>query len=292
MPLKIEITLPTRPWWRPRAKVYRRDLPASWTEVAPARRLPLFRALLTGPGALGRLRAIRSLLRLPKPVFLGLADDDLAALLDAASWLDMQPTPEPILPSFEHRGVRYYAPLGHGLNLVALEYPIADEAFGNILRDAGDEAQRLLVATLYREANPDEDAVVRRGDIRAPLLTRWEAEARAKRLEGLPREICDAVLLYFAGVKLYVHKAYGAHLFEQPDDDDPEAAQQAATTPSLGWWGVYFNLAQDGPFGRNVEEVYQTAFHDVCLFLVDRKRQEERMKIQQRMNEKDFGLAG
>lgn len=284
---RIEITLPHRRFWRPWAKTYRRDLPASWKEVEPARRLRFFRLLLAYPGALGRLKVIRALLALPGRIFRGLRDDDLAALIDACPWLDLQPDPEPALPSFTHRGVTYYAPLGHGLNLVALEYPIADEAFGQYLAGGSPEALALLVGTLYREANPDEDAVVRRGDIRVPLLTRWEAEARAKCLHDLPPGIGDAVLLYFAGVKLYVHKAYGQHLFEQPDDENTEAPTGG---PSLGWWGVYFNIAQDGPFGRNVEEVYQTAFHDVCLFLVDRKRQEERIKIQQRMREKDFGI--
>lgn len=291
MPLKIEVTLPSRGILRPWRKTYRRDLPASWKEVEPARRLSLLRLLFLHAGALGRLKALRLLLDLPKAVFFGLRDDDLAAMLDAAAWLEVQPNPEPILPSFTHDGVTYHAPLGHGLNLVALEYPIADEAFGDYLRTESPASMALLAGTLYREANPDYDAVITRGDIRVPLRTRWEAEARAKRLTGLDATVAQAVLLYFAGVKLYIHKAYGAHLFEQPEDDEQGNQPAPATTPSLGWWGVYFNLAQDGPFGRNVEEVYQTAFHDVCLFLVDRKRQEDRRALQQRMKEPDFGIT-
>lgn len=287
MPLKIEVTLPRR-FWRPWQQRYRRDLPASWTEVEPSRRLPLLRCLFNYRGALGRLKAMRLLLDLPKRIFLGLQDDDLAALIDATAWLDVQPSPEPVLPSFVHQGITYHAPLGHGLNLVALEYPIADEAFGKFIDKADPAALRLLVATLYREANTDENAVIQRGDIRVPLRTRWEAEHRAKKFAGLDTAVAQAVLLYFAGVKLYIHKAYGNHLFEQRDEDEQETTP--STTPSLGWWGVYFNLAQDGPFGRNVEEVYQTSFHDVCLFLVDRKRQDDRMKLQERMKQPDFGI--
>lgn len=287
---KIEVTTPRR-WWRPWRQVYRRDLPASWTEVEPARRLPLLRLLFRYPGAMGRLLVLRRVLCLPNRIFKAIDDDQVTGLLSiTAGWMTIQESPEPVLAWFDDGPVRYHAPRSHGLNLVALEYPIADEAFGNYLRTGDKAALRLLCATLYREANPDTDAATTRGDIRVPLRSRWEAEARAERLAAVPEEVLSAVLLYFAGVKQYVSKAYGAALFEQPELDEHGNPVPAATTPSLGWWTVYFNLATDGPFGRNVEEVYQTAFHDVCLFLVDRKRQEDRIRVQQRMSEKDFGI--
>lgn len=287
----VQITIPRRRWYSIGAE-YRRDLPATWEDVAPARRLPLLRALLSKPGTGGRIAALRLLLNVPAGAFLGLSDLDVAALLERVSWLDCSPDPEPILASFEHRGRTYHAPKGHGLNLVALEYPIADEAFGKFLRTGNLEDLRLLIATLYREENPDKDAVERRGDLRIPLRSRWEAEARAGRLSGLSAEVATAGLMYFAGVKLYIHQMYGKALFEQEDEEKPgaDSAGESNTANPLGWWGVYFNLAQDGPFGRNVEEVYQTSFHDVCLFLADRKRQQERMQMQQRMQSTDFGI--
>lgn len=286
MPNKIEIRLRRR-WWRPWKKVYRRVLPASWMEVEPARRLPLVRLVLSRPGAGGGLLGIRHLLKVPGRIFKAMTDEDLAALLEALPWLRAKPSAEPSLAWFDLGGVRYYAPLSHGLNLVALEYPIADEAFGNYLRSGDIQDLRLLVGTLYREENLDQEAVNRRGDIRVPLLSRWEAEARAKRLAALPDEVALAVMLYFAGVKGYVYQAYGEYLFVQ----ETEAGTQPVTSPGLGWWSVYFNLAVDGPFGRNVEEVYQSSYHDVCLYLVDRKKQEDRLAMDRRMAQPDFGIS-
>jgi len=287
---QVEISIPG--WLFGKTK-YRRDLPTKWGEVAPARRLPLVRGLLAGGGLAGRIEALRLLLNIPKHIFLALDDLDVAALLACTEWLDCAPTPEPILLSFEHAGKVYHAPKSHGLNLLALEFPIADEAFGNFVRTGDLDALRLLVGTLYREENPDKAAAERRGDVRVPLLSRWEAEARASRLDGLPSEVATAALLYFAGVKLFVNQAYGKALFADTEDaeksPDGKPAESHTANP-IGWWGVYFSLAEDGPFGRNVEEVYQTSFHDVCLYLADRKRTMARMQMQQRMQSPDFGI--
>lgn len=289
-PRKIEITVERRFLWRLWRKRIRRDLPASWSEVAPARRLPLLRLLYQYPGIAGRVRALRALIDLPKPLFLALDDDQVGVLLDATSWMEAMPSPEVSLAWFDHNKVRYYAPLSHGLNLLGIEYPIADEAFNNFVKTGDMEHLLLLCAVLYREANPDEDSVVRRGDIRTPMLSRWQAEERAKRLSGLANEVTIAIFLYFAGVKQYVHQVYGGVLFEAPEFDEHGNPVEASTTPNLGWWTLYFSLATDGPFGRNVEEVYQTAFHDICLYLVDRKRQEDRREMQRRMSNPEFGI--
>lgn len=289
-PRKIEITVERRFLWRLWRKRIRRVLPASWSEVAPARRLPLLRLLYQYPGAAGRVRALRALIDLPKPLFLALDDDQVGVLLDATAWLEAMPSPDVSLAWFDHERVRYYAPLSHGLNLVGLEYPIADEAFNNFVKTGDMEHLHLLCGALYREANPAEDDVIRRGDIRVPLRSRWEAEARAKRLATVSNDVTIAVFLYFAGVKQFVYQSYGGALFESPELDDAGNPVPVETAPNLGWWTLYFSLATDGPFGRNVEEVYQTAFHDICLYLVDRKRQEERREMQRRMNTPDFGI--
>lgn len=287
MPHKIQITV--RRWlgWKTR---FRRELPSSWAEILPGDRLPLLRILVAHPGSLGRLKVIRKMLELKTWVWRALSEDDLAALLDHTEWMTLRVHPEPTLPWFEYKGETYYAPSGHGLNLVALEYPIADEAFGKFVNKADRTALALLVATLYRPANPDADAVVRRGDIRVPLLSRWEAEERAKHFLELPEAVNIPALLYFAGLKEYVHKAYGKALFEEPEEDEHGNEIPPSNPNNLGWWSVYFTLATDGPFGRNVEEVYQTSFHDVCLYLVDRRRQEERRMMQDRLRADDFGI--
>lgn len=288
-PIQIRIDLGRRNFWLLGRKSFRRDLPTSFQEVPAARRLVLLRYLIQHPEQAGRIKAMQHLLRIPPRIFKGLNDLDIAALLDLCPWLAITESPAPILPEFTYRRTRYIAPAAHGLNLVGLEYPIADEAFEKYMKTGDIEALNLLIGTLYREQNYNEQAVARRGDERLPLLSRWEAEGRAITLAGAPVETKVSALLYFAGVKQYINKAYGQHLFEQPDDDD--APLVPSTTPGLGWWGVYFNLAIDGPFGRNVEDVYQTSFHDICLYLVERKRQQERSELDRRMNESDFGIS-
>ena len=284
MATPISIRLP-RSVWRMWARTYRRDLPASWTEVDEARRLSLLQILIESPGLVGQVKALRMLLDLPKRIWRRLDAEMVAALLEKCPWLISKPDPRPTFPSFNHNGVTYYLPAAHGLNLVALEYPIADEALLQFAKKG--EGLLLLCGTLCREAEPDQEAATRRGDKRRPLRTRYEAEARAKRLEGLPIHIQIGVLMYFAGVKEYVHKAYGKHLFEQPEDKEPG---QPSTTPSLGWWSIYFSLGVEGPFG-NLEQVYQTEFHDVCVFLVDRIKAQKAEAMKARLQSNDFGVT-
>lgn len=268
----------------PRRATIRRVLPASWKEVSQARRLPLWRALVSAPGEHGRVAALWMLLDLPRRVSVDLRPDHVAALLDALPWLRALPDPQPPFDSFSHAGKTYYLPAAHGLNLSAIEYPIADEAFTTYLKNNSDEHLRLLCAVLCREAEQDAASAERRGDRRVPLLSRPQAEARAARMSNLPHDVMGGVLLYFAGVKAFVSQSYGKVLFEQPDEDEPA---QPSTTPSLGWWSIYFNLAADGPFG-NLEQVYQTDFHDVCIYLVDRIRMQKESAIRARMASKGF----
>jgi hypothetical protein len=271
---------------RLRTRTYRRDLPATWNEVPEARRLRVLRWLLQYPGATGQVRALRDVLALPASVFKALDDAEVAALLaHCNAWMHVGVSASPRLEQFTHKGRTYYLPSAHGINLAAIEYPIADEAFMQFVRDQKPEAAHMLVATLCREQEPDEALRRRRGDQRVPLLSRFEAEARAKDLEGLDADVIVTVLLYFAGVKEFVHKSYGAVLFDAPEGDDES---EEKPDPGLGWWGLYFQVATEGPFG-DVERVYQTPFHDVCLYLVNEvKRQRERER-HERLNRSDFG---
>ncbi len=143
----------------------------------------------------------------------------------------------------------------------------------------------MLCGTLCREAHQDESAAITRGDRRAPLLSKSEAQARADHFADLPEDIRTAVILYFAGVKEFIANSYGKVLFEQPEGEE----KQGSTAPSLGWWSVYFSLAIDGPFGRDVKLVYQVPFHDLCLFLVDRIRQQKADALRQKVASKSFG---
>ncbi len=289
MPVSVEIQVPRRGLW-PRT-TYRRVLPASFNEVEEARRLPLWRALLSGEGEAGRMAALRLLLRLPGSVRRALDADQVAALLAALPWLQAKPRPAPPFDYFDHGGKRYFLPNAYGMNLVALEYPISDEAFTNYIRTGEADHLRLLCGTLCREEEAEPAAITQRGDRRVPLLSRPQAEARAEQLRDLDPRTMNGVLFFFAGVKEYVHNSYGKVLFEEPDTDEHGNPLPNNTKPSLGWWSVYFTVAHDGPFG-DVERVYQTSFHDVCLYLVDRIRAQKEEEIRMRLASKGFGENG
>lgn len=284
MPIPVEIQLPRR--WRIQRSNYRRVLPASLEEVGEARRLPLWQALLSRPGEAGRLAAVRHLLDLPKSVFKKLSDEHAFALLEALPWLEALPNATPFIAQFDYKGQTYYLPKTHGLNLVAIEYPIADEAFGKWAETGSEKSALLLCGALCREGHNDEAMTITRGDKRVPLITKSEALARADHFRDLPENIRTAVILYFAGVKEFIANSYGKVLFEQPDGDGNEAQ---TTTPTLGWWSVYFSLATDGPFGRDVKSVYQAPFHEVCLYMVDRIRQQKADALRQKLASKGFG---
>lgn len=283
MPIPVEILLKRR--WRIQRRNYRRVLPASLEEVEDARRLPLWRALLSRPGEAGKLAAIRYLLNLPKSVFRLLSDDQAFALIEALPWLEVLPDPAPRIRSFEYHGKTYHFPKPHGMNLVALEYPLADEAFMKWAKTGSEDSALLLCGILCREESADLEASITRGDKRVPILSRSQAAARADHFKKLPEDIRTAVILYFAGVKEFVSNSYGKVLFEQPE----EGAQEQTTTPSLGWWSVYFSVAADGPFGHDVDIVYQKPFHSVCLYLVDRIRQQKAEALQRKLASKGFG---
>jgi len=280
---RIDIAVPGRL----RTRKYRRDLPASWQEVEEARRLPLLTALLTSPDVYGQVEALRRVLHLPREVFASIPDDTVVQLLDLCPWMDLQPNPRPCIDHFDHAGKRYYLPREYGINLVAIEYPLADEALVKFMRTQDPKDLTMLCAVLCREENPNADEARTRGDQRTPLRSRWEAEARAREMEHLSIDVALTVLLYFAGVKEFVHRSYGAVLFEKPDDTDDD---NNTTTPdsTLGWWGIYFQVAADGPFG-DIDRLYQTPFHDVCIFLVDRIRQQKEQARAARLNNSQFG---
>lgn len=270
----------------PRLGTMRRVLPASWKEVPQARRLPLWQSLLSAPGEQGRVAALRLLLDLPDRLWQHLRPDHVAALLDALPWLDTGPSPLIRFDSFRHGGRTYYLPDDHGLNMVAIEYPIADEAFEAYLKTHDVSNLRLLCGVLCREVEVEPAAIERRGDRRIPLLSRAQAEARALRFADLDDAVMAGVLLFFAGLKMYVHGSYGKVLFEQEEQEEGQEPRQAG--PSLGWWSLYWTVATDGPYGRDVETVYQTSFHDVCLWLVDRIRAQKQLAIQAAMARSGF----
>lgn len=250
-----------------------RVLPDGWQGIhKPAERLRLLRLCIYNPGAKGRVLVLRELLNLPQQVFLSIMPDQMAEILTHLAWLDVQADATPIVPHFKWAGTTYHLPSAKFANGQALEYPIADEFYISAL--AGQDNSMLhLVATLCRPARPKHEAE-KQGDIRQPLHSRAEIDARVAKLHGLPTEVQIAVLCYFAGVKKYVHETYSKWLFPKPNDPETEdtAADGAASGDMFGWYGVYMTVAELGVFG-NLDAVHQTGFHTICMYLVKKKQE-------------------
>lgn len=283
----IPVTLTYRTWYG-RTVTKRRDLPASFQEVEQSRRLPLHRALCSAPGEAGRVFGLRYLLNLPARTFRRLSENHIAALLEAVPWMQVQIGVQQPFPSFVHQGTEYFMPSNNGMNLVALEYPIADKSFQDYVANGRKPDLLLLCATLCREKHSNEAEALRRGDNRVPLLSRAEASARAKRLEDVDDAVLVGVLYFFAGIKQFVNQSYGPSLFEKKEGEDE--ASEPSSGPSLGWWSIYFSVAMEGPFG-NLDAVHQTRFHDICLFLIDSIRKQKEAEMRARLASADFGVS-
>lgn len=279
--LKIVLTLNNarRSWIPFRRRAFVLNLPEMWSEVQPlARRQRWWRWIISLPGPAAQRAMLRDLL--PLRYRRRLRPMEFAALAHHLAWTapDMQCEQVPI-PHFTHAGRMYYFPTPKGENTTCLEYAIADDYYKEFA--AGDtEALFRLSATLWRERDTDSAATLRRGDKRVLLNDKAEIEHRVRVLREAPADFHLQALYFFAGLKQYVHRIYGTWLFEPTDDDDDaddEAVRPTNNGPDFGWWGVFQQVASEGVFGHDVRLVYQAALHEVCVHLVRRRVEAQRM---------------
>lgn len=295
--VQITATYPGR-WRKTKKMTWRRQLPESWEDI-PATRRGHFFNLLVGNEENGVRTVLRHLLRLPAWALQAMRAEEVATLCTVLTW--MPPRPDCVripFPSFRHQRITYHLPAEKGKNLCCLEYPLADDYYLKFFNTADARALLCLVAVLCREENPDASARLSSGDPRVPLLSRAEAEARADRLEGLEPYLQYAVLMYFAGLKEFIYKTYKSWIFEEEedidedeedeeDDEDPDLdedaeeppAASAPSSPDFGWWGTYQEAAEAGLFGT-LDQVYQTNFHNVAMWLVRQRIKAEAMRRQ------------
>lgn len=278
----IQISIDTGQWWR---RKKRRALPSSWDEVPQARLLRCLHLLMYFPRTQALPYIVQEILQVPAWILARMNDDDTAAILHHFRWMEIQPTVKPIIPAFTHAGVTYHLPAEKFSNGVALEYPLADEFYTKFVQNGDEDALLSLVATLCREPKQDQTEITRTGDIRVPLLSRTEVEARAKRLKGCPLEYQMVVLFYFAGIKTLIHRVY-KRLFENDEEQDESTPSTAKTAPPMfGWWGIYMDVAENI---TNLDKVYQMNFHTLCMSLVKRRKEAQDRELQMRMNSPNF----
>jgi hypothetical protein len=262
---KIEITKPRHHWWQ-RTRTYSREIAGNWTELDDSSRLFCVRELLPpdpkGAFVGAKTRILRGVLKLPKKVFNQLSDENMSALIDCLDWLTLDADITPIVPSFDWKGIRFDLPKAKFENGTALEFALGDQFLDKFTK-TGEESDLLnLVSVLARHQGKS-------------IASKEESEYIATNFKGLPIGISMSVLLYFVGIKEYIHKLYGELLFGDNDEDADTAA--IAHFPNFGWWGSFLQIAESGVFG-NYEQVLQTNFHRVVMFLIEKRKESERMK--------------
>lgn len=269
-------------------RTYRRELPDSWEGVPQSRLLFLLRlAFLCEPDQ-ARRAALDDLLQLPAPALRSMDPMDRVRLEDALGWMKVDTNDKPILPHFDHQGVRYFAPATGFANGVCCEYAWADEFYGKFAAKQDEQALLMLTATLWREGKKDEEDVVRSGDRRVKLTSRPEINHRAQILQKLPQEYQMTTALYFGGVKARVDKMYGEWLFQKPKATTEGEAQQPkpGKESMFGWWGIFFDVADNL---TNLPVVHQTNFHTLCMYLVKRRKEQRDLEHQMKLNSPDWG---
>lgn len=280
---RLQIETARRSWNPFRRRRFLLLLPEHWEEVQPdARRRRWWRwAVILPPAAAGRAM-VRDLI--PATFRRRMSEMDFAALALQLSWTTAEPQCEHVpIPHYTMAARMYHFPTTKGENMTCIEYAIADEYY-TAYADGDTAALPLLTATLWRQSDNEPGAALRRGDRRVPLYDKAEIVHRARVLSEAPAEIHLQSLHYFGGLKKYIHRVYGNWLFEQPDDeggdDDEEPMETTGTTgqPDFGWWGIFQEVAESGTFG-DIKAVYQAPLHEVCVFLVRRRVQQEQTGV-------------
>mgnify|MGYP000420317261 CR=1 FL=1 len=267
-------------------KKIRRVLPTGWKDLDAARRIFIFKTLLSNNNPeTARLAALEQLLGLPRAVWLNLAPADISTMLEAIPWLNVAHSAAPIFPEFKHRGRVFHCAADNFENGTCLEFPLAEE-FARAFLSTGDATALLnLTATIFREKDADTAAALRRDDIRCPLHSRAEIIERSKKMHGIDDAFQYAGLLYFVGVQSLINRLYGKELFEKNDEPD-EPGEKPAADP-LGWWGMYLDAADGDPV--KLEAIHHSNFHQFCLMEVRRRKQHRDAIQKQKMASSDWG---
>jgi hypothetical protein len=265
------------------------ELPETWQEYSGQGfdTMSAIRLLLTLSPTVAKVQILRGILQkqgIPNTLFLAMSDDNIADLVVPLAWMQPDASPIPLFPDFIHKGITYILPTERFENGSALEFALADDFFKKAVEQDDKERQAYLlklVATLCREEKSDTDAIIASGDRRQVLHSRAEVEHRATKLNALDEAIQVAIFLYFAGVKKYIFDLYGKYIFTIPDEDESDETNTEETpaanaqAESFGWWGIFMELAQNL---IHLDQIHQRNFHELCLWLVRSKMQQDRMR--------------
>lgn len=278
---------PRGPWWSLKRTSLRRDLPDSWSELPAARRLRVLRTLVRTPDPfVARMGAVKEALSIPNSLWQILAANEIIRIMELLPFLTADPSPTPMVDVVGYKGQTYAMPKSNFENGSCIEYPLADEYLMQFINTSDALPLRRLCAVLLREVNTNVSEGLKVGDMRMPLHSRAEVEARAAHFAALPNDILIATMLYFVGVKQLIVRLYGSWLFNLPDPD-AEPDTELPKVDSLGWWGMYMDASGGDP--TKLEAIQQSNFHNFCLSLVRQRKAVKEAAMQSRLNSPDFG---
>lgn len=260
-------------WWLQR-KTFLRDIPECWDDVPPRRRRGFLRLLYSQPINTALQSIAFSILRIPRRWRRYLDPLHIATLTNALAWMEPKADcTQAVITEFRHRGMRWWMPAPKGSDINCIQYLVADDAFEQAGQGHG-KSIALLLAALVRPY-PETDTS-------APLSTREEAERRALMLHTAPEEVKVYALLYFAGLKAYIHRSYKDWLFvddaQEEGEEESEGDQPPPRTPEFGWYGILQDVAESGLFGT-MPQVMLTGLHDVLVYLVRQTIKTENLNL-------------
>lgn len=257
------------------------QLPSSWEEVKKGELLEILRLAGKEKTTEAQLELLE--IWIPKKYLRLLPPEALVELVEKIGWIWEEPLAEQVIPSWEVAGIKYLTPAGKMENASCLEWLLAEEYYARIIQEPNEENITLLLATLCREADKDLQGALARDDRRVKLLSRSEAEERAKALQSAPENLKLYILAFFSGCKKWVYETYKPWLFQEVEEGE-EPPAPATITERLGWYAVFQEVAEIGVFGNLPQVLTETKFKDVCLFLIAKKEQHEEQKKRQRKN--------
>lgn len=211
-----------------------------------------------------------------------MATEQVMSLMELVKWLWQSPVSVPVIPHFEIDGRRYFLPDEKLENITCLEWLLADEYYEEISQGK-KESIDMLLATICREADPDEAAGLARDDIRVQLLSRKEVERRAEKMQEVDEKVKLFVMAFFSGCKKFIFDTYKNWLFQEPEEGEP-IPEPTTIIEKLGWYGIFQGVAESGIFGNMENLLTRTKFKDVCIYLVTKKEQYEEMKRKNQKN--------
>ncbi len=269
---KLHISYPS--WWHAIRfrfrKRYEISIPSSWTEVPPAKVLPVMKAMLEGhPPRKLCLQILRELLPLPASVFYRIKSIDfLERLIPHIEWISNTSMTATPLKAISFNGVAYAMPAEDFQNLRLQEYKEADKYYQQILK-GDNEALPRFIAVLLREMEDDAAQRLKNNDLRQPFYLA-DLEARAQTFKRLPEEVGFYVIQYFTACKVSLYEHYPAAFEGGKNTEQSEASWNDALT----------DVAENGTFG-SFQEVLQLRVHIFYEWIAKNKRRIKEQELRE-----------